>query len=314
MPQTQLHYLAIGGAPPHFDLLTDSVVQKWKDLENFVSSHWTEGTDKDRERLRRVSACLEKLGTTLLQADRLRRHHSDLLNAAQQFSGGGAGHAAFKGATACSDFESLLLQGRAALDRLTWFIAGEFGQTCSSFRKLRNILVNFEKKDAAARQIIEIIDVSATWIDGLLATIETDQSLRDFVAHKGAIIERVSNCFGITFLAQNRALVLDCELMPFPVFRTTTEAVQHLSHLILNSLAVATSNQPLEFETYACQWRNQTVVFSEFVLDEPGKSPLTEHALTVVRRMTPVGFESSTRNVDPKIYEYAIEFNKDQAG
>ena len=109
MPQTRQHYLAIGGAPPHFDLLTDKAVQHWKDLEEFVSRHWTKGTDEDRERLRRISGCLEKLGTTLLQADRLRRHHSDLLKAAQQFSGGEIGHAAFRGAIACSDFESLLL-------------------------------------------------------------------------------------------------------------------------------------------------------------------------------------------------------------
>ncbi len=300
---TKGYFIAAGGGVPHHGLLANDAVNQWDTLQKYLSAQWKAG---DQVHLSAVNGCLEKLSASLLQVNRIRDFHQQFLDTARANVGKGADHAALRGATACADFESLLLQGRAALDRLTWFVSREFKQSCSSFRKLESLLQNFEKKGGVAQAVIQVVRESTPWIGPLLGEIESGDSFRDFVAHKGAATEKMNSCFGITFLDSQRALLFDCELGPFPVFRTSVEAVQHLSFTVLNTLAACTGHATLPLHAYGCQWRPQTVVFSDFVIHEPDNAPLGENYVRVVRQMNPDGFVVTSRNVKPEVFALAL--------
>jgi len=301
----QITYVAVGGAVDHYDLLGGNAVHQWRRIQEYLSAEWKTG---NQVRLSAISGCLEKLSTSLLQVSRIRSFHQELLNTARVNLGKGASYAALRGDLACADFESLLLQGRAALDRLTWFVSKEFTQSCSSFRRLDSLLRNFEKNSDLAQTLIAVMAESMPWMGGLLAKIESGDSFRDFVAHKGAAAERMSNCFGITFIDNQRALLFDCELDPFPLFRTSVEAVQYLSFTVLNMLAACIGQQTLPLPDYKSQWRARTVVFSDFVIQRPAHAPLTEYHLTVVRHMHPDGFVVTTQNIKSEIFGLAVNF------
>ena len=240
-------YMAVGGDVVHYSLLGNEAVNQWDSIQKYLSAQWK--TEK-QGRLSAISGCLEKLSTSLLQVSRIKKFHEELINTTILNLGKGAGYAALRGDIACADFESLLLQGRAALDRVTWFISKEFNQTCDSFRRLNNLLKNFDKKSVLAITLIDIIHESIPWVNGLLAKIEGGDSFRDFVAHKGATIEKMSNCFGITFIDNQRAILFDCELDRFPVFRKSIEAVQYISFTILNLLSACIGQAVLPLENY----------------------------------------------------------------
>jgi hypothetical protein len=299
----QVSIIAVGGTVDHYDLLGTTPVEQWSRIQKALSAEWKTG---DQTRLSAMSGCLEKLSTSLLQVHRIRGFHQELINTALQNLGKNVAYFALRGDIACADFESLLLQGRAALDRLTWLVSREFKQSCHSFRKLSGILENFQNKSERARNLLNVVREVSPWITGLFAKIETGDSFRDFVAHKGATTEKMTNCFGINYLDKERALLLDCELERFPLFRTSFESVQYLSFTVLNTLAIFIGQPPLPLTAFECKWRPQTAVLSEFVISEPENSPLKENHLTVVMHMHPDGLVTATRNVKPDLFSHAV--------
>jgi hypothetical protein len=83
------------------------------------------------------------------------------------------------------DFESLLLQGRAALDRLTNFISRHSGDHTDRFSRLREIVQN-SKRDEKTDAILELSD-NSKWFEGTLMKDNLGENLRRFVAHKQSI-------------------------------------------------------------------------------------------------------------------------------
>lgn len=302
-------FIAVGGTVDHYNLLGKGPVDQWTRIQKYLSADWKTG---DQRRLSAISGCLEKLSTSLLQVCRIKSFHQELVNTARLNLGKGAGYAALRGDVACADFESLLLQGRAALDRLTWFSAKEFKQSCNSFRKLGSLLENFAEKTELAGILLNVVRETMPWMNGLFARIEGGDSFRDFVAHKGATTEKMSNCFGITFVGNQRVVLLDCELDPFPLFRTSVEAVQYLSFTVLNLLSATIGQATLPLDDYKCLWQPLTVVFSDFVIKEAENSPLTKNQLMVVKQMHPDGFEVMTRNVSAELFNHAVDLSVKQ--
>ena len=145
------------------------------------------------------------------------------------------------GAEACADFESLLLHGRAALDRLTWLVSSNFGSKTQSFLKLEGVLSNFAHRNDAAARLIVIIENVKPWFSGTFGKINDDESLRDLVAHKHAAIEGTRTRFGLNRVRENAFLLLDCEIKlpgpgtPTPVLSTAHDTVKWLSYVVLNS-------------------------------------------------------------------------------
>lgn len=301
----------LGGDKPGFGLLRAEVVEQWKVLQKFLTTNWK--NEEKRDHLVRINGCLDKLNSSLLQCHHMRLHHDELLRAAAKMAPANLGSAAFRGDIACTDFEGLLLQGRAALNRLSWFIADYFGQKCQSFRKLRNVVANFEKKSQEARGITTIIDDSRSWFDSTFGKIDSPESLRDLVGHRHALAEGLQTCFGINYLSHRRAIIFDCETrLPgmaktTPLFRMSNQSVQFLSYIVLNCISILTGQQTRPLSAYSSTWNNRTVVFTNFVLQEPDGTALGETSLRVVQRMTPDGFDITTRNFDSSIRDRAIE-------
>src|SRR5262249_10331442 len=151
------------------------------------------------------------------------------------------------------------------------------------------------------------------WIESVFATIEEGpKSLRDLVGHLRALTEGMSVCFGGVRVNEKQYLCFDCETKwpgqqsAVPLFRTSTEAGQYLSHVVLNTVAICLGLSILPREAYRLVWQSRAVVFSEFVIDEPDNTPLRDRWLQVPIRMTLDGLEMTARNVRAEIFEHAI--------
>ena len=221
--------------------------------------------------------------------------------------------AALRGAEACADFEALLLQGRAALDRLAWLVTSRFKNPSQSFRKVATVLGAFEKKDTDASQLLAIVHQADNWFDGTFGKLDEPHSLRDLVAHHHSLTEGSRTCFGITRLADGSALLVDCEIRlpgqptPNPVLRTAHASVKWLSYLVLNCAAVLLKRATLNPDDYDALWHNRTVVISNYLIQQPEGSPLGEHWLHTVKTMTLDGFIFGTDNVTPAVFDQAVE-------
>jgi hypothetical protein len=313
MPE-QVQYLAVGGGIPHYALLRDAAINQWEAVQEALRAKWKSSEQSDvRRRVADLSGCLEKLSASLLQAHRIRNHHDDLLCQAKALKPTGANSAAMRGANACADFEALLLQGRAALDRLAWHVTSQFKNPSQSFRKIKNVLAGFVNRSDEARELIEIIEKADTWFDGTFGKLDAPRSLRDLVAHHHALIEGVRTCFGINRVTQNSVLLIDCEIqlpglnLPIPVLTTANETVKWLAYIVLNVVAILTKVPRLQPDAYESRWHNRTIAISRFVIDEPAGSPLGPYILHSVRTMTLDGFVFGTDNVNPSIFECAVE-------
>jgi hypothetical protein len=224
----------------------------------------------------------------------------------------------FRGEEAVADFENLLLQGRSALDRLTWFMTELTGNKSSNFRKLRSILRSPGNRVPHAKELVEILDESHNWFDSVFAKIESPEALRDLVGHKHALLEGMRNCFSVAFITPTQAVLFDCEIQlpgdaePRVIMRVSRESGQYLSFAILNSLSVIAGLPRLPLNEFEPTWENKTVALADFAINEPDGSPLTENSLTLAKRTTPTGFQMVTRNFDPSIRSHAIDVSRPQ--
>lgn len=309
-------YLAVGGDVPHQDLLGSEPVQLWQQTQEALTAKWTGSSDPaSRRQVLDLAGLHEKLAAALLQAGRLRDHHKALIRNATALLDTPDAMLAVRGSEACADFEALLLQARAALDRLTWFVGYRFKNPCKSFRRISNVLADFVEKVPAASELHDIIAETDSWFDGVLGKLTTTTSLRDLVAHHHAVIEGTRTCFGAIRIDRDRVLLTDCELqlpgmdLCVPVLRTAHQTVQHLAFLVLNTIAVFLDLPRLPLTTYVSTWENRTVTLSLFVLDEPEGTTVGSDSLVSVARMNPDGFEMRTDNVSPELFDHAVDLN-----
>ena len=243
--EREVSFGASGGAVPHHDLLRAPALGQWFALRSEITSQWKQSEDRSsRGRLADLRGCLEKLESTLLQGKRLRSYHDALITEARSLQGTNIQGTARQGSDACADFEAFVLQGRSAHDRLTWFIGRAFKNPCQSFRRLKNVLADFAGKDESAQEILNIATAADDCFDGTFGKLETDQSLRDLVAHHHALVEGTRTCFAVVRTEHDRALILDCEVelpglpLRLPVLRTAHISIGFLSFVVLNSVAV----------------------------------------------------------------------------
>lgn len=303
-------YLALGSGPDHFGLLASGPVEQWRSLDEFRTVNWKDSSQ--RMRLERIGGCLDKLSATLLQVHRMRNHHDELLGLGAQIIKQTGGMAALRGALVLADFENLLLQARSVLDRLTWLISTEFQQQSSSFRSLRPIVEAAARKRQEAAKLLPVIDEVSPWIYPLLARNGDDEALRDLVGHKHAATEGVESCLTVIHIGARKVLAFDCEIqLPkgparTPILGASRDAGRFISYFVLNALSVLVGRATRPLQEYEPQWVNRTVVPSEYIIDEPPGSPLTDRSLMVVRRMTPDGFEVANHNVRPQLWACAV--------
>jgi hypothetical protein len=251
-----------------------------------------------------MNGCLEKLETSILQIQRLSNHQNELLAMAiSNFVNPNVRDQVFRGSEISSDFESLLLQSRGALDRLTSFITGRYGKGSYTdrFSKLRNTVGN-SKRDVKTNSILSILD-NAKWFEGKLVEDKLQENLRSFVAHKQSISERLETYFQVHRINQDQFLLYDMVSKGFPFFKTSYEMGKTLSYVILNTVALFTTGQVLEPSHYNPNWKNRSVVLSDFenISSEQLRIP-------VVSKMTLSGFDYTEKDVAKEILTDPISF------
>jgi hypothetical protein len=307
---TEISYLALGSSGnPDYGLLAQRVNDLFSSLRSHVTTKWKDAGSTEKTRLARISGCLEKLSSFLMQASRMRKYHDSLIDMAQKFNQFGDAPLPFAfwiaqhGREACSDFEGTLLQARAALDRLARFIAAELKQTCSSFTRLEGILSG--SREDLAKTILKIIREAEYLKMSLIAPGNPDP-LRDFVAHKGAAWEIMSGCFAVYFLGRNQVLICDCELgdttAHLAVLKTSQRLCSEIPFVVLNTLATICGIETVAREDFAPNWQLVTAVLSEYVTQEP-----TGIRFNVIKTMTPSGFESQMQMLDRGVLKYLMQ-------
>jgi len=212
-----------------------------------------------------MNGCLVKLETSILEIHRLSHHQNQLLIlAVNNFVNPDVRDQVFQDSEISSDFESLLLQSRAALDRLTNFITRRYGKGSHTdrFSKLRNSVQN-SKRDDKTDPILNILD-NARWFEGRLIEDTLQVNLRTFVAHKQSISEKLETYYQMHRLSEDKVLLYDMISKGFPFFKTAYEMGENLSYVILNMLALFTTGQTFDPASYSPNWKNRSVVLSDF--------------------------------------------------
>lgn len=309
-----VNFLALAGGADDCGLLGENSRQRWTDIGKELALRWRRD-EGQRALCARLSGCLDKLSASLLQIARLRDYHDSLLRTARHRPAPNCDYLALRAAPACGDFEGLLLHGRACLDRLTWFVASRFGQQCNSFRRLANVLANFEK-DPHAVALLGIVRKVQHWTDAVYAKIDAPDALRDMVGHREALTERMRTCFGVQWLNDQEVLLIDCEIQmselsdPIPILRTSADSAQYLAFTVLDCASLFLGSIPLGLDQYRCQWSPVTIPLSRYVVQEPDGAPLGPNAVRFARRMTPDGFVVETRNMDPRTRTHAVSLTE----
>jgi hypothetical protein len=311
--QKKVQYLAIGGEPDHFHTLPPAAAEQWKKLEARIGKDYMSDDAMKRSRAE-MSGCLAKLSAALLQVRRMRVHHDELVNKARSTSIPPGGVMAWNAIEVLADFEALILQSRSALDRLAACASSDLGQFTSSFRKLRNDASSRAGKLEGAQRVVHTIDAAASWSDGLLAGVESEEALRDLVSHKHSLTEGVETCISVVALpSTGRLLLFDCEVrlsrnpQRTALLHAARETGQYLPFIVLNVLSALLAENALTLSAYEPEWTNVTVSRGPFIAaGEPGRA-LGEYSLGVARRMLPHGISLDWQNYDPSLWDRAVD-------
>jgi hypothetical protein len=140
IPPERINYLAIGYTAPYLtSILSRTALEQYESISQYLSRKW-DGDPALHAQVWEMNGCVEKLTTSILQIERLSNHQNQLLtqaiDATKELN---PRDAVFLASEVSSDFESILLQSRAALDRLTNFVFLEIVAT------IRSILSTAEK-------------------------------------------------------------------------------------------------------------------------------------------------------------------------
>jgi hypothetical protein len=200
---------------------------------------------------------------------------------------------------ACFDFESLLFHARAALDRVTWFVAARYKQRCDRFSKLRRILKPISQHNDQARLMVAVLDEAGPF-GGLLTDEEGAKALRSVVAHQRSMPEGREIAFTIHILPDGRRLIFDCEALGQPLFATAQRLSMDVPFVMLNSVAIYMGQPTLPHSEFRVTWVNPTAVFSEHI-DASG------HGLRLtVASVYPSGINLKTRHMLPSVFDHAF--------
>ena len=290
-----------------YDVLADRPNELLKTLRALLAAEYP-NADASRQRwLLDAAGCLDRLKAFLLQVRRVADHaailtQSPLPGQPPDAEPEGGQMVLLTADEACFDFESLLFHARAALDRITWFVAARHGQRSDRFSKLRRILESFSRRDDRARQMITVLD-EANQFGGLLTDEGGTKALRSVVAHRTSVPEGREIAFTIHFLPDGRRLIFDCEALGQPLFATAQLLSVDVPFVILNGVGTYMGQPMLPRSEFRVTWANPTTVLSQHI-DVSGRGP----RLTVAS-VYPSGFTLKTRHVLPSVFDHAVTCN-----
>jgi len=204
---------------------------------------------------------------------------------------------AFRNNIALFDFETLLFHSRALLDRITFFIARQiYNQDCDRPNKLKNVLLDFIKKDMRANQAIKILDETMSTFCGLIIDSDTDKSLRSHLIHKSTSGESTTCAFTIHTAPENTVIRFDYEIKAYPLMGSAWLLSSYIPYFALNILAVYIGHDNiLRLDDCKPIWENNLICFSQNI-DHSGCGPKLS-----IAKMHPSGFELISKNLKPSV-------------
>lgn len=268
-------------------------------LTERVSRNLAEADPKEEKALLSIHACLQRFQSFLLQSSRIANHSQAVLRITP--APGEMISAAID--EACIDFESLLFHGRAALDRLTFYLCSQlYNQPkADKFSKLRNVLLNFSKKDPKAEKTLAFLDTILSSLEGTLVDTQF-RSLRSALIHRCSVGEITTLAYTVHRLDDGRMLRFDYEVQKRPILATSRTLTQSVTFLVLNTLGLHSGEQmALALEECEPAWNNLSVSFSAF-LDPTKAGPRVS-----VVKMLPTGFELITDHLREDVFDAATE-------
>lgn len=307
VPGQRVEYVAAGGEVDHYGSLPTQAVEQFEAINRFLAHQWDGADATSKAFLSAASGCLAKLSAALLQVQRMQLHHDHLLEIgranrivlAQQPNA----TLALQGKEACADFEGLLLQGRATLDRLTFFLNHQFFPNAQDksdrFSKLLGSIKKVQRPHPHMAAV-ERLFTEASWLVSFFTDV-SGRSLRSFVAHRTAVLEWMDTCFTIARVSEGHVLLFDGVVNGVPVFATSQQVSAQLAFVVLNCIGLFTTGVELPLAAYTTPWQNRTTVLADFVSDF--ETPLLQG---VAKRMTPGGFEFQFYYLQDKVLNHAI--------
>jgi hypothetical protein len=309
-----INYLLLGGHERYIKILPHHPLRALDQLNSAISKAWTPVGELGQPRLRKAKACLDRLEAFCLQVTRLAEHARSLARRPfpekyEREARKRLGSSGFRRGMismrvfdeACTDFESLLFHGRAALDVVTRFIASEHNQYNESFSDLRNLLTrNAPREDPRASAMLHVLDKTPE-IEGVLADPPGEKSLRSKVAHYTSLQVGIRSAFTVTRLNDGGLLMFDCSALGYPAFATTRKLARDVPFVVLSAVA-AYLREPILLTRAGCEpaWRIPTVVFDEF-LDKTQAGPIF-----AVGAPTPDGFKWRREHLRPEVLRFAL--------
>ncbi len=210
--------------------------------------------------------CVHKLEAVAYHLSHLRAYKAGLLDRIRRAAEGAPlGTAAFLEPEIVFEFEALILQARAALDAVTWFLSRACGQKTSTFKRLRNALSGRAAGDSRIRQCLSLLD-QCEWMSSSKVLVAGDQSTRSYIAHYGSLLSAQQTCFAVSGIDAETALLFDMEMRgDVPVMATGSKLQEEVLFFVTAALSVFLELPLPEKKAFASDLGRQFVVLSESV-------------------------------------------------
>jgi hypothetical protein len=300
---------AIGQSRRDFGALGERTSEYLNEVVKTIAETYEKTGETDRKLMISANGCVERLLAFLLQAKRIVLHAEQICKQGAEQPTDGVAMMVLNPNEVLFDFESLLFQGRALLDRLTFFLANQiYGQDCDRFNKLVKILENFKQKDPRAVAALTVIGECFAAMKGLLVDSDDGKkSLRSDLIHKSTAGERTRYAFVLHFLSKKQIIRFDYEVEGYPLIGSAWTLSKYVPYLVLNCLGIYL-HRPSLLAMTECEptWKNRFVHFSKFV-DSTSAGPEFSAA-----KMNPSGFEIMTTRLKPSVLEFVDEIPSTQ--
>jgi len=255
---------------------------------------------------RMVRDCVHKVEAVAHRLMCLRAHKARLLGEVRSrlTDGGCWGTAAFLEPEIVFEFEALVLQARAALDTVAWFLSGACGQRSWRFSKLRNVLSARAPSDKRVQRCLALLDECA-WMASSKVLIG-DPSTRSYVAHYGSLLTSQQTCFTVDRVEPDRALLFDMEMSGnVPVMATAGKIHEEVLFFVTAAVSAFLGLPLPEREAFASDLGREFVVLSEVIVP-PGQGT----KVGVVKEMRPGGVTVGDVSVSTDVLGRAVTLSK----
>ncbi len=286
---------AHAGDKSDFGVLREKAFCHFSELQSMISSKHQHGDEKIQKLMVGAQGCYERFEAFLVQSQRLANHSISVLKQKAPEPGS---MVAFRDTLAVYDFEALLFNSRALLDRISFFIAKQiYNQDCDKPNKLKNVLENFIQKDSKARQAIEIIDEAMPVFIGLVIDSENGQkSLRSHLIHKSTSGENTTCAFTIHSAPNDQVIRFDHEINGFPLIGSAWLISKYIIYFSINLLGIYLEiDFVLPIDECTPRWDNNLKCFSRFI-DETNIGP----PFSMIK-MNPSGVNIFKRHLRPEV-------------